>query len=138
VRSTSSPKERDRIGRFRRPADGAAFAGGRALVRLALAPPVGSSPRELVFGTWCELHSSPHGKPRLVEPPAELDFSLSCAGPRLLLAVSAAAVGVDVKRLDRDVEADVARIAFAEDERAELKDAPPRPSSPAGRARRPS
>jgi 4'-phosphopantetheinyl transferase len=118
-----SDEERDRMGRFRRPADAASFAAGRALVRLALAPLVGASPRELVFDTWCELHSSPHGKPRLVEPAAELDFSLSRAGPRLLLAVSTAPVGVDVERLDRDVEADVARIAFADDERAELEDA---------------
>jgi 4'-phosphopantetheinyl transferase len=118
-------EERERTGRFVRPADAASFAAGRALVRLALAPIVDASPRELVFDTWCELHSSPHGKPRLVEPAAELDFSLSRAGPRLLLAVSPAPVGVDVERLDRDAEADVARIAFAEDERAELDALPP-------------
>jgi len=118
-------EERDRIARFLRPADAASFAGGRVLVRLALAPLVGASPRELVFDTWCERHSSAHGKPRLVEPTAELDFSLSRAGARLVLAVSGAPVGVDVERLDRDVEAGVARIAFAEDERAELDAVPP-------------
>jgi 4'-phosphopantetheinyl transferase len=118
-------EERERIGRFRRPADAASFAAGRALVRLALAPLVGASPRELVFDTWCEVHQSAHGKPRLVEPPADLDFSLSRAGPRLLLAVSAAPVGVDVERRDRDIEVGVARIAFADDERAELEDAGP-------------
>jgi 4'-phosphopantetheinyl transferase len=118
-------EERERVGRFRRAADAASFAGGRALVRLALAQLVGATPRELVFDTWCEIHASPHGKPRLVEPAADLDFSLSRAGPRLLLAVSAAAVGVDVERRDRDVEAGVARIAFADDERAELEDASP-------------
>ena len=118
-------EERERTGRFVRPADAASFAAGRALVRLALAPIVDASPRELVFDTWCELHSSPHGKPLLVEPAAELDFSLSRAGPRLLLAVSPAPVGVDVERLDRDAEAGVARIAFAEDERAELDALPP-------------
>ena len=120
-----SEEERKRIGRFRRSADAASFAAGRALVRLALAERVGAAPGELVFDTWCELHASPHGKPRLVEPEAELDFSLSRAGPRLLLAVSAAPVGVDVERRDRNVEAGVARIAFADDERAELEDAGP-------------
>jgi 4'-phosphopantetheinyl transferase len=118
-------EERQRIGRFRRAADAASFAAGRALVRLALAELVGAAPAELVFDTWCELHQSAHGKPRLVEPAAELDFSLSRAGARLLLAVSAAPVGVDVERRDRDIEVGVARIAFADDERAELEDACP-------------
>jgi 4'-phosphopantetheinyl transferase len=117
-------EERERIGRFHRPADAASFAAGRALVRLALARLVGAAPGELVFDTWCELHSSPHGKPRLVEPATELDFSLSRAGPRLLLGISAAPVGVDVEPRDRDVEAGVARIAFADDERAELDAVP--------------
>ena len=116
-----SEEERERIGRFRRSADAASFAAGRALVRLALAERVGAAPGELVFDTWCKLHASPHGKPRLVEPAAELDFSLSRAGPRLLLAVSPAPVGVDVERRRRDVEVGVARIAFADDERAELE-----------------
>ena len=118
-------EERERIGRFLRPADAASFAAGRALVRLALAERVGAAPAELVFDTWCELHASPHGKPRLAEPAAELEFSLSRAGPRLVLAISNAPVGVDVERLDRDVEVGVARIAFADDERAELQEAGP-------------
>jgi 4'-phosphopantetheinyl transferase len=118
-------EERERVGRFLRPADAASFAAGRALVRLALAERVGAAPGELVFDTWCELHSSPHGKPRLVVPEAKLDFSLSRAGARLLLAIASVPVGVDVERRDRDVEADVARIAFADDERVELEDAGP-------------
>jgi 4'-phosphopantetheinyl transferase len=118
-------EERERLRRFRRPADAASFAAGRALVRLALAELVEAAPGGLVFDTWCEVHSSAHGKPRLVEPPAELDFSLSRAGARLLLAISAAPVGVDVERRDRDIEVGVARIAFADDERAELEDAGP-------------
>jgi 4'-phosphopantetheinyl transferase len=116
-------EERERVGRFRRPADAASFAAGRALVRLALAQRVGAAPGALVFDTWCELHASPHGKPRLVEPAAALDFSLSRAGARLMLAIADVPVGVDVERRDRDVEAEVARIAFADDERAELEDA---------------
>src|ERR687885_227659 len=116
-------EERERIGRFRRSADAASFAAGRALVRLALAERVGAAPGGLVFDTWCEVHSSPHGKPRLVDPAAELDFSLSRAGPRLLLAVSATPVGVDVERRERDIEVGVARIAFADDERVELAEA---------------
>jgi phosphopantetheinyl transferase len=118
-------EERERVGRFRRRSDAASFAAGRALARLALAERVGAAPGELVFDTWCEVHASPHGKPRLVEPAAELDFSLSRAGPRLLLAISAAPVGVDVERRDRDVEVAVARIALADDERAELAGAGP-------------
>jgi 4'-phosphopantetheinyl transferase len=118
-------EERERIGRFHRAADAASFAAGRALVRLALAERVGAAPGELVFDTWCELHASPHGKPRLVEPAAALDFSLSRAGARLMLAIADVPVGVDVERRDRDVEAGVARIAFADDERAELEHAGP-------------
>jgi phosphopantetheinyl transferase len=118
-------EERDRIARFRRAADAASFAAGRALVRLALAERVGAAPGELVFDTWCEVHASPHGKRRLVEPTTELDFSLSRAGARLMLAIADVPVGVDVELRDRDVEAGVARIAFADDERAELEDAGP-------------
>ena len=118
-------EERDRVGRFRRAADAASFAAGRALVRLALAERVGAAPGELVFDTWCELHASPHGKPRLVEPAAGVQFSLSRAGARLMLAIASVPVGVDVERRDRDVEAGVARIAFAHDERTELEDAGP-------------
>ena len=118
-----TPEERERVGRFRRAADAASFAAGRALVRLALAERVGAAPGDLVFDTWCELHASPHGKPRLVEPAAELDFNLSRAGARLMLAIASVPVGVDVERRDRDVEVGVARIAFAADERAELEDA---------------
>jgi 4'-phosphopantetheinyl transferase len=118
-------EERERIGRFRRPADAASFAAGRALMRLALAERVGAAPGDLVFDTWCELHASPHGKPRLVEPATGLDFSLSRAGARLMLAIASVPVGVDVEPRDRDVEAGVARIAFADEERAELEDAGP-------------
>jgi 4'-phosphopantetheinyl transferase len=118
-------EERERVGRFHRAADAASFAAGRALVRLALAERVGTAPGELVFDRWCELHSSPHGKPRLVRPKADLDFSLSRAGPRLLLAIASVPVGVDVESRDREVEPGVARIAFADDERAELEDAGP-------------
>ena len=119
-----SDEERERMGRFRRPADAASFAGGRALVRLALAQLVGASPRELVFDTWCARCGSTHGKPRLVEPPTEIEFNLSHAGPTLVLAVSSVPVGVDVERLDRRAEADVAGLAFADDERAELAAVP--------------
>jgi len=118
-------EERERTGRFHRPADAASFAAGRALVRLVLAERVGAAPSELVFDTWCELHASHHGKPRLVEPAADLDFSLSRAGARLMLAIASAPVGVDLERRGRDVEAGVARIAFADDERAELEAAGP-------------
>jgi 4'-phosphopantetheinyl transferase len=118
-------EERERVSRFRRAADAASFAAGRALMRLALAELVGVAPGELVFDTWCELHASPHGKPRLVEPATDLDFSLSRAGARLMLAIARVPVGVDVERRDRDIETGVARIAFADDERAELEAAGP-------------
>ena len=117
-------EERRRIGRFRKPADAASFAGGRALVRLALARLLDASPQELVFDTWCARCESAHGKPRLVQPAAEIDFSLSRAGARLVLALSRAPVGVDVERIDRGVDKGVARIAFAEDERAEFEAVP--------------
>ena len=130
VLNVLSDEERGRIERFRNPADGASFAAGRALLRLALAERLGVSPRELVFDTWCARCSSPHGKPRLAGPPADLDFSLSRAGRRLVLALSGAPVGVDAERLDREADDGVAEIAFADDERAELEAVPP-----AGRAR---
>ena len=118
-------EERERMARFRSPTDAASFAGGRALVRLELARLLGVSPQELVFDTWCARCGSTHGKPRLVEPAAEVEFNLSHAGSTLVLAVARAPVGVDVERLDRDAEPDVTRLACAEDERAELAGLPP-------------
>jgi 4'-phosphopantetheinyl transferase len=120
-----SDEERDRASRYRRPVDAASFAAGRALLRLALAERLGAAPRALVFDTWCARCASPHGKPRLVDPPADLDFSLSRAGPILLLALSSEPVGVDVERRDRSGDLDVTRIAFADDEQAELEALPP-------------
>jgi len=114
-------EERSRIASFRDPGDGASFAAGRALVRLALARLLESSPRELVFDTWCTRCRSPRGKPRVVDPSAAIEFSLSRGGRWLALALALTPVGVDLEWRDRLVDGAVADTAFAENERTELE-----------------
>jgi 4'-phosphopantetheinyl transferase len=116
-----SDDERAIASRFRRCADAASYASGRALMRLSLGRLLDRSPRELTFDRWCERCRSANGKPRLVDPHCRLDFSLSHAGEQLLLAVARKRVGVDVEPMDRQIEPDTAGLVLAPDERADLE-----------------
>lgn len=114
-------EERDRIGRFHDPVDGACFAAGRVLVRLALGRILDTRPGALVLRTWCERCRSDHGKPRVANPAVDIDFSLSRSGRRLALAVAGARVGVDIERCDRRLAEPAAAVALTDVERRELQ-----------------
>jgi 4'-phosphopantetheinyl transferase len=91
--------ERERLTRFRRPADRARYLAAHALTRLALAPLVGCDPGMLAFDRTCRC-GEPDGKPVLPGGPG---FSLSHAGDLVGVAVRPdGPVGLDVEQL-RDV-----------------------------------
>lgn len=91
----------------------------RALLRNVLASPAGLAPERLVFTTTA------HGKPELVTAPgrAPVRFNLSHTDGAIVVAVARAdrAIGVDVERLDRVVDARrLAERFFAPSERTAL------------------
>jgi 4'-phosphopantetheinyl transferase len=98
--------ERDRLARFRRPADRARYLAAHGLARLVVAPLVGATPGALVFDRTCRC-GEPHGKPVLPDGPG---FSLSHAGELVGVAVRPdGPVGLDVEQV-REV-ADLAALA---------------------------
>lgn len=83
--------ERERLGRFRRPADAARYLAAHALTRLVL----GVAPAADVFDRTCRC-GQPHGKPTLHGGPA---FSFTHAGDVVGVAVSMLGpVGLDVEQ----------------------------------------
>ena len=88
--------ERDRLDRFRRPADRARYLAAHALVRLVLAAAVGTPAAALVFDRTCRCGAQ-HGKPVLPGGPG---FSLTHAGDLVGVAVHPdGAVGLDVEQV---------------------------------------
>lgn len=83
--------ERDRLARFRRPADQARYLAAHALTRLVLAP---TRPAQLTFDRTCRCGQQ-HGKPVLPGGPA---FSMTHAGELVGVAVGEdGPVGLDVE-----------------------------------------
>ncbi|MBL0888354.1 4'-phosphopantetheinyl transferase superfamily protein [Myceligenerans sp. I2] len=91
--------ERARLARFRRPADRERYLVAHTALRLVLGERLGRPPRTLRFGrAACPGCGEPHGRPVLAGGGAEpLEFSLSHGGRLAAVAVSRAAVGVDVE-----------------------------------------
>jgi len=88
--------ERERLSRFRRPADAARYLAAHALVRLTLAEVAGRSPAALVLDRTCRCGEQ-HGKPVLPGGPG---FSLTHAGDLVGVAVHpGGSVGLDVEEV---------------------------------------
>ena len=87
--------ERDRLHRFRLPADRARYLAGHALTRLVLADALGRSTADLAFDRTCRCGAQ-HGKPALPGGPG---FSLTHAGDLVGVAVHEDPVGLDVERV---------------------------------------
>jgi 4'-phosphopantetheinyl transferase len=87
--------ERDRLYRFRRPADQARYLAAHALARLVLADAVGGSAAVLAFDRTCRCGAQ-HGKPTLPGGPG---FSLTHAGDLVGVAVHDGPVGLDVEQV---------------------------------------
>jgi 4'-phosphopantetheinyl transferase len=89
--------ERERLDRFRHPADRARYLAGHALTRLALAEVVGQPPAALTFDRTCRCGEQ-HGKPVL--PGGGPGFSLTHAGDLVGVAVHPfGQVGLDVEQI---------------------------------------
>ncbi|MHA6626219.1 4'-phosphopantetheinyl transferase family protein [Pseudonocardia sichuanensis] len=88
--------ERDRLARFRRPADQARYLAAHALVRLVLAEAAAGPAAALVFDRTCRCGAQ-HGKPVLPGGPG---FSLTHAGDLVGVAVHPPGpVGLDVEQV---------------------------------------
>jgi 4'-phosphopantetheinyl transferase len=107
-------RERHRHGRLRRPADQLRYLAAHVLARLALALYLDRDPAQLPFGLRCRgCGSTDHGKPMLLPPEEDLEFSLSHSGGRVVVAVARrASVGIDVEAIapDRDYSDVAARV----------------------------
>jgi 4'-phosphopantetheinyl transferase len=130
------PDERERLGSLRRADDRARFATGRALLRLVASRFVDTSPDQVRVRVLCPLCGSDrHGRPVIVvaddrRPP---QVSLAHAGDRVVVALAAGPVGIDVERVSAAPDA-VADVAWSAAERAALA-ADPEGRSPEARAR---
>jgi 4'-phosphopantetheinyl transferase len=100
--------ERDRLRRYRRPADRARFAAGVVVSRVVLGALLGVEPGRVALDRSCPTCGEPHGPPRLAggdRPP--LHLSVSHAGNRVVVAVATApGVGVDVEAVPPDLRLD--------------------------------
>ncbi|RPJ42665.1 MAG: 4'-phosphopantetheinyl transferase superfamily protein [Chloroflexi bacterium] len=116
--ATLTEDERARAARYMREIDRQRFIAARGQMRAILAAYLGAQPGELRF------HYNPQGKPALAE--GEPRFNLSHSDRMGLLAVAfGQEVGVDVERLDRNVDyANIIRRFFAPGEVAEFLSLP--------------
>lgn len=90
--------ERERLGRFRRPADRARYLAAHALTRLVLGHRLGIAPAAVALDRTCRCGEQ-HGKPRLAAGDGP-HFSLTHAGDVVGVAVHGVApVGLDAEQL---------------------------------------
>lgn len=99
--SVLDPGERAGMRRLLRAEDRRRYLAAHALLRAVVAHYVDRDASQLRFVTRCARCGGSHGKPRLEEPAAEVEISLSHSGDRVVVAVTAGApVGVDVEHVD--------------------------------------
>ena len=102
-----SPDERRRHDELMRPEDRRRFVAGVGLSRLLLGAHSGTPPQKLVIDRGCVRCGRPHGKPRLADPATDIEFSVSHAGERVVVALTRGGpVGVDVESLHRRADVD--------------------------------
>jgi 4'-phosphopantetheinyl transferase len=101
---TLSDDERDRAARFRLPHDRRRFCAARALLRRLLGDRLGLPAHAVRLGVGL------YGKPFLCGPAPRqgldpgLEFNVSHSGPIAVYAVAEQPVGVDIQRVDPDLE----------------------------------
>ncbi|WP_431857488.1 4'-phosphopantetheinyl transferase family protein [Azospirillum sp.] len=107
--------------RFHRAETRRLFAAAHALLRTALSQYAAVDPRDWRFA------AEAHGRPYLTGPETGLTFNLTHADGLAACAIARGlTVGIDAERTDRRLDLDgMARVAFAESERAQVAAAPP-------------
>ena len=116
--------ERERAGRFFRAVDRERYTAAHLMLRRVLGGYLGLPPGQVALTREpCPCCGAPHGRPAPADPSTGLHFSLSHAGPLVLLAVAERAVGADVEALPAPGSvADLATVLHPA-ERAELAEA---------------
>ena len=107
------------LARFRHAEDRMSYLAAHAGARLLLAAVTGQAADRMRFET------SPLGKPRLVDAPAGLDFSLSHARGAVAVAAAYMPIGVDIEPLRQITDLDaMVEIALSPEERKTLARTP--------------
>lgn len=116
--------ERERYAAYRRDEDKARFLLGVTMVRRLLGARMSLPAASVVLDRACRDCGKPHGKVR-----AEgVELSVSHSGEWVGLAIGTAPVGLDVERIDPELDVDgVARMSLAPEELAELAKASDKP-----------
>ena len=116
-----SREELLRAGKFARVRDRERFIAAHGALRMVLGLYLSADPQSLEFRT------GPMGKPALVQTFTDLRFNLSHSGDLALIAVTRGReVGVDVERVQRDIEFDpIVEHYFEPTEAWDLRTAPP-------------
>ncbi|WP_062204946.1 4'-phosphopantetheinyl transferase superfamily protein [Streptomyces sp. NBRC 109706] len=104
LRALLAPDELARLDRYRLPAAGRSYLTGRALLRLVLGRRLGLPARRVPLRSDCQDCAGPHGRPRLPDRHAGLGLSVSHSGARVGVAVGPAPLGLDIARIDRDLD----------------------------------
>ncbi|MBW3614029.1 MAG: 4'-phosphopantetheinyl transferase superfamily protein [Actinobacteria bacterium] len=116
--------------RFVFAADRLQFLAAHALARLVVAAYLGQDPAALRFTSACKTCGEPHGKPRLADPPADLELSLSHSGDRVAVAVARGVpVGVDVEQVATAYDPAVIQDVLSPVERFALQELSPADAS---------
>lgn len=111
--------ERARAAAFRREEDRDAYVVAHVGLRLLLGSVLGSEPGDVVLERRpCPGCGEPHGRPGVAGEPVQ--FSLSHTPGRVLLALAATPVGVDVERIPAPSTVDDVMRALHPGEQAEL------------------
>ncbi len=116
-----SREEIMRAGRFVNTLDRERFIAAHGALRMVLGLYLSADPQSL------EFRNGPAGKPSLVQTFTDLRFNLSHSGDLALIAVTRGReVGVDVERVQRDIELDpIVEHYFEPEEAWDLRTAPP-------------
>lgn len=122
-----TPRERERMHRYRRPEDRQRFLIGRGLLRLLLGRILDRSPGQVRLGR------GPHGKPFVIEDPPQGGtkpgaprFNLSHSGDLVLIALHPTReVGVDLEQVREGIDwLPIARRYLAEEQRLQIEQSP--------------
>lgn len=116
--------ERERAGRFVRAVDRERYTAAHLMLRRVLGGYLGLPPGRVDLTTEpCPCCGAPHGRPALADTASGLHFSLSHAGPLVLVTVAERVVGADVEALpEPGTVAELASVLHPA-ERAELAEA---------------
>ncbi|MDX6741602.1 4'-phosphopantetheinyl transferase family protein [Actinocorallia sp. A-T 12471] len=120
-----SAAEVERAMGYHREADRRRFVTACGLLRAAAAAELGVTPGEVVVDRTCQGCGAQHGKPRIVTDGPVLEVSVSHAGDRVAVALSALGpVGVDVEQIVPGAAA-MPELALTPAERTILRGVPP-------------